>query len=276
MRNVQFDAQQFNKMVGIDSGEIVTKVTKSSKTSVRSLTLLVVIGSILMPILGVYLAFEGVGVISVSISLVMSIAYYILMDRVALKNYRGTHNKILTNKYWRYKLSSYVGHYDSELGITTDDLEYDIDKIRQVYFNETTYEAYIPVHNMYRDTLNNTNIKFKEVPKGYHKLDYFKDKLSRAELLELEEVVTKYQPTFDETVVILQSEAEIVNQLPKENKTPKQLGNVLDKNAKLGLETIKLLNKNKEELVGINRNIAKKELPKLYKENSDLISRVKD
>lgn len=276
MRNVQFDAQQFNKMMGIDSGEIVTKVSKSSKTGVRSLTLLLVIGSILMPTLGVYSAFEEIGVLSISISLVMSIAYYIFMDRVVLKSYRDTHKKIPTNKYWRYKLSSYGGYYDSELGITTDDLESDIDEIRQVYFNETTYEAYIPVHNMYRDTLNNTEIKFKEVPKGYHKLDYFKGKLSRAELLELEKVVTKYQPTFDETVVILQSEAEVLNQLPKENKTPKQLGNVLDKNAKLGIETIKLLNKNKEELEGINRNISQKELPKLYKENRDLISRIND
>lgn len=275
MSNVQFDAQQFNKMMGIDNGEIVKEVSKSSKTSVRSTTLLVVLGSILMPMPG-FIAFEGIGVTSLSLSLIMSIVYYILMDRVVLKRYRDKHKKILTNKYWGYKLSSYEGYYDSELGITTDDLESDIDEIRQVYFNETTYEAYIPVHNMYRDTLNNTKIKFKEVPKGYHKLEYFKDKLSRAELLELEEVVTKYQPTFDETVVILQSEAEVLNQLPKENKTPNQLGNVLDKNAKLGLETIKLLNKNKEELEGINRNISKKELPKLYKENRDLISRIND
>lgn len=275
MRNVQFDAQQFNKMMGIDSGEIVTKVSKSSKSSVRNTTLLVVLGSILIPIIGIF-AFGGIGVTSISISLIMSIAYYALMEMVVLKEYRDRHKKILTNKYWRYKLRTYGENYDSELGITTNDLEYDIDEIRQVYFNETTYEAYIPVHSIHRDTLNNTKIKFKEVPKGYHKLEYFKDKLSRAELLELEEVVTKYQPTFDETVVILQSEAEVLNQLPKENKTPKQLGNVLDKNAKLGLETIKLLNKNKEELEGINRNIAQKELPKLYKENSDLISRIND
>lgn len=275
----QFDTQQFHKKMGIDNGEIVTKVKKSSKSTKGMLTLLVVLCSLLIPVLvlGYTFAVEGEEIKAISSSVVMGIAYYMFMDRMVLKRYRENHKQNLTNKYWRYKLSSYGGEcdYDSELGITTEDLEEDIDEIRQVYFNETSYEAYIPVHNMHRDTLDNTKIKFKEVPKGYHKLGYFKDKLSRAELLELKEVVTKYQPTFDETVVILQSESEILNQRPQEIKTlPKQLGNVLDKNAKLGLKTIKVLNKNKEELVGISGNITQKELPKLYKDNKVILEKV--
>lgn len=274
MKNVQFDVKQFNNMMGIDNGEIVKEVTKGRKghyTMSKVLITWAVTCLVSLPISG----FITSQILTGILLMLAPIVFYFFMGRPVLQDAKAGYLQGKSNSYWRSKLNSFKKDYDSELGIGTEEIIDSIQSLRQVYFHKETYEVYIPINNIYRDDTDTTKIKFKDVPKDFHTKDYFKDKLNREDMLELKNVEQSVQPSFDEVVVILQSESEI--RMQQVGYTPtKQLNNVLGKNSHIGLQTVGVLKDKNKELLSISDNINNIELPNLYKENKDLISRIND
>src|SRR5699024_9761617 len=172
------------------------------------------------------LAFITSQILTGIVLMLLPILFYFFMGRPVLQDAKAGYLQGKSNSHCRSKLNSYNMDYDSELGIGTEEIIDSIQSLRQVYFHKETYGVYIPINNIYRDDNDTTKIKFKDVPKDFHTVNYFKDKLNREDILELKTVEQSVQPSFDEAVVILQSESEIRMQQVGYAPT-KQLNNVL-------------------------------------------------
>lgn len=272
MLNIEFDVKQFNKMMAVDTGEIQRELINSSKQKVKYFSIMIFVGGLGILSFGLSFVLQGGGVSSLIVALGTTLAYILFMYKSVIKTYKEDVEDSKGNRMWKWKLSNYASKYDIELGITSDEISYNIDELREVYFNDN-FEAYIPILNMIRDENDKSKIKFGKVPENYHKIDYFKHYLNREDLIKLKEIKDKIHPTFDEVVVILQSEAEILKDEVKYTEN-KKINKSLDKNMEVIPQTINVLNNKNKELLKLKEDITNKELPKLYRENKEILETV--
>lgn len=188
--------------------------------------------------------------------------------------YRRHIKDIESNIGWEERIDDIrYEEYDSDLEISWGNFEYSVNYLRRVYFNKDTYKAFIPIQHIKVTEDKPTIIQFSKVSIRNFRIDFFKDKVSRKTIKEMRKVEESIKPTFDECIVMLKAEAEIIIQKnglvePKEEVD----GKVISQNKEGMLNTIKQLSRQDKELGNITK-VNVKELDKLKEDNLELVER---
>lgn len=271
---VSFDAYQIKKKLDSNTGEVVgVYQSEISKDIDRFFRGLIVFTSfpILLGMVNGLAIFNMIGT-GISVGMLYTVLMLLYMSQT-VGNYKKYIKEIESNTGWKSRLRGEGSMYDTVLGITGGDFITDVEKLRRVYFNKETYKAYIPIQHLCVDDANPIKIVSEPVPNNYYTIDYFKDKVHRDTYLEMIKVTKQITPTFDECIVMLKSESEIVvqnNGLEPPSST--ESGKVLSQNTDGVLKTIKQLGRQEKELINItNKRI--QDLDTLKEDSLELVER---
>lgn len=273
---VKFDAYQIKKKLDSSTGEIVEEykreIRKDKHRFYRGL-----ISIPMFPIIIGIMTSWGLQK-SIALSVGVALMYTVLMLTYmsqTVSNYKRYIKEIENNTNWEERIH-WLGEskYDEDLGVSWRSFVNNIYEIRKVYFHKDTYKAYIPIQHIRVSKTDPTKIVFEPVPDNYYRIGYFKDKVHRETYKEMVKVKNQITPTFDECIVMLKAESEIVIQnngliAPKNTET----GKVLSQNTDGALKTIKQLGRQDKELGAVLENITTKELTQLKEENIRLVDK---